>query len=435
MITLISTALRNFFRNIKRYRVLLMALILIAAVLTIVLAVVLGMRIALYDKASRYFAGNIVVMGYNGSGTSIIEKPEELVDSIRQLETRGLSVRCYSRRSIYYISNNIELFFSGYYIKQRRLVGVEWELERPILDEFYFTEGAVPLEGDEEAVLISTATADQLQIALGDKLLISIRSDLGRINTAELIVRGIFSESSFFGYQTYLHRKTLNRLREAPVERINEIGVYLDNPIRNENRASLLLTEELEAVLPVFSVMQTRQQYAEQASKPRDEREYGVVSVSAQLEEIEDLIGAITLIAGVVILMFLGIVVVGVSNTFTMIVWERTREIGTLRALGMQRPRAVLSFLIEAVFLGLSGVLSGILLGVGLLEIVRHSVSFSPNVVSSLFFTRGRLQWILPAWGVFMIVLLVAGASILGSLQASLRAGRLRPAEALSRGK
>ena len=90
MMVLISTALRNFFRNIKRYRVLLIALILITAVLTIVLAVVLGMRTALYDKASRYFAGNIVVMGYNGSGTSIIEKPEEIVDSIRKLEPHGL---------------------------------------------------------------------------------------------------------------------------------------------------------------------------------------------------------------------------------------------------------------------------------------------------------------------------------------------------------
>ena len=205
--------------------------------------------------------------------------------------------------------------------------------------------------------------------------------------------------------------------------------------IRNEDRATLLLTRELGLVLPVFSVMETREQYTEQASKNRDEREYGVVSVSAQLKEIEYLIGATTIIAGVVILMFLGIVVVGVSNTFTMIVWERTREIGTLRALGMQRPRAVLSFLIESAFLGFGGVFLGMMLGVGVLEIVRYTVRFPPTMVSTLFLTQGRLQWLLPVWGVFLITVLVAGASILGSLQASLRAGRLSPAEALSRGK
>ncbi|MCD6397963.1 MAG: ABC transporter permease [Spirochaetaceae bacterium] len=435
MIVIIFTSMRNFVRNLKHYRVLIMALILIVAVLTIVLAVVLGMRTALYNKASRYFAGNIVVMGYNGSGTSIIEQPAVIEEAAQKLESYGVSVRCFSRRSIYYDLNNIELFFSGYYIKQRRMVGVEWDLERPVLRDFYFTEGSIPAKDDEKAVLISTASADQLRISVGDKLLVSIRSDLGHINTTELIVRGIFSESSFFGYQTYLHRKTLNRLREAPVDRVNEMGVYLDNPIRDEKRASLLLAGELERVLPVFNIMQTRQQYESQASKQRDRREYGIVSVSAQLQEIEDLLGAITIIAGVVILMFLGIVVVGVSNTFTMIVWERTREIGTLRALGMQRSRAVISFLIESVFLGLSGVLLGMSLGIGLLEFVQYKVSFPPNMVSSLFLTQGRLSWFLPVWGILLIMVLMVGASILGSIQASLRAGHLSPAEALRRGK
>ncbi len=435
MIYLIFTAMRNFFRNKKRYRVLLMALVVITAVLTIVLGVVLGMRTALYEKASRYFAGNIVVMGYSGKSFSLIENPEEVVQSILHLETRGIPVLGFSRRSTYYDFNNIELFFSGYYIKQRRMVGVEWDLERPFLNGFNFIEGSVPLAGDENSVLISSTTADQLQIAVGDELIVSIRSDRGRTNTAGLIVRGVFSESSFFGYQTYVHRYTLNRLREAPLDRVNEIGVYLRNPLSIEAEAAMQLTLELEKVLPVFSVMETRKEYAEQARKKRDNLEYGVVSVSAQLEEIRDLIQAITIITGVVIIIFLGIVMVGVGNTFTMIVWERTREIGTLRALGMQRIRIIFSFLIESVFLGFTGVILGMLLGIGVLEIIRNFASFPPNMVSTLFLTQGRLYWLLPPRGILLIIALVAGASILGSLQASLRAGRLSPVEALRRGK
>ena len=435
MIYLIFTAMRNFFRNKKRYRVLLMALVVITAVLTIVLGVVLGMRTALYEKASRYFAGNIVVMGYRGNGSSLIENPEEVVQSILQLESRGIPVLGFSRRSTYYDLNNIELFFSGYYIKQRRMVGVEWDLERPVLNGFNFIEGSVPVSGDEDAVLISSATAEALQISVGDELLVSIRSDRGRINTVGLVVSGVFSESSFFGYQTYVHRHTLNRLREAPPDRINEIGVYLRNPISIEAEAAILLTRELKKVLPVFSVMETRKVYEEQAGKKRDNLEYGVVSVSAQLEEIRDLIQAITIITGVVIIMFLGIVMVGVGNTFTMIVWERTREIGTLRALGMQRIRIILSFLIESVFLGFAGVILGMFLGIGILELIRTFVSFPPNMVTTLFLTQGRLYWFLPLRGILLIVVLVGGASILGSLQASLRAGRLSPVEALRRGK
>ena len=430
---LLYTAWRNFLRNLKRYRVLLLALILITAVLTMVLAVILGMREGLYEKASRYFAGNLVVMGYRGTGDSLIEQPEQVMEAVQALQSSEFDLRTVARRSTYYDLQNIELFFSGYYLKQRRMVGVEWELERPVLANFNFIAGGVPQDGDESAVLISSATAEQLRIGVGDQLVVSIRSDRGRTNTAELIVRGIFAESSFFGYQTYVQRRTLNRLREAPEERVNEIGVYLENPIESEDRAAAALAAELQQRLPAFGVMQTREAYESAARAKREQREYGVVTVGAQLAEIEDLLGAITLIAGVVILMFLGIVVVGVGNTFTMIVWERTREIGTLRALGMQRPRAVVSFLIEAAFLGLAGAAIGLLAGTGLLQLVRQVYEFPPNMVTTLFLTKGRLVWILPLRGILAITALMLAASLLGSLRAAVRAGKLRPVEALQR--
>ena len=432
MIVLLYTAWRNFLRNLKRYRVVLVALVLISAVLTAVLAVALGVRQSVYQKASRYFAGNVVVVGYSGDGRSRIESTAQVEAAVAAIETHGLSIRTFSRRSTYYELSHIELFFSGYYLKQRRLVGVEWQLERPVLADFYFTEGGVPAAGDESAILISTATAEQLHIGVGDQVTVSIRSDRGRTNTADLIVRGIFAESSFFGYQSYLHRETLNHLREAPEEMVNEVGVYLNNPIRNEQLAARVLKAELAERVPTFGVMKTRDQYSTQSRKKRDRLQYGVVTVGAQLEEIEDLLGALTIVAGVIMLMFLGIVVIGVGNTFTMVVWERTREIGTLRAMGMQRPRVVVSFLIEAAILGVAGVVLGLAIGTGLLEVLKQSYEFAPNMVTTLFLTRGRLPWLLPLWGVAAVALLVVGACIAGSLRAALRVGKLSPVEALA---
>jgi ABC-type lipoprotein release transport system permease subunit len=432
---LIFAAWRNFTRNLKRYRVLLIALVLITAVLLVLLGVVLGLRDGLYQKASRYFSGNIVVLGYIGDGDSVIEEPEKVVEAVHALEERGFSLSTYSRRSSYYDRKNIELFFSGYYINQRRMVGVEWELEEPVLKGFDFFSGGVPAAKDESAILISTATAEKLNIDVGDELLVSIESNRGRTNTAELIVAGIFSESSFFGYQIYVHRKALNRLREVPEDLINEIGVYLDDPLRTEIPAARALVEELEKSLPTFGVIKTRNEYSEQSRKDHGKRSYGVVSVGAQLAEIDDLLNAMTMIAGLVILMFLCIVVVGVGNTFSMIVWERTREIGTLRALGMQRERAILTFLAEAAFLGLGSVVLGILLGTAVLELVHQALRFPANLVSTLFLTQGRLDWLMPPWAVASISLLVIGACVLGSLRAALKAGQLSPVEALSHQK
>jgi ABC-type lipoprotein release transport system permease subunit len=433
MISLLINAWRNFSRNMKRYRVLLSALILVTTVLVLVLGVVLGMRRNLYEKASRYFAGNIVVLGYGGDGRSVIEQPEKVLESLPVLASHNIPVLTHSLRSSYYDWTNLELFYAGYYARQRRLVGVEWALEAPVLERFDLVEGSVPEEGDQEAILISTATARQLTIGAGDSLLVSIRSDKGRNNTVELYVRGIFAESSFFGYTSYIHRQTLNRLREAPEERINEIGVYLENPERDEQLAASLLAAELEKRLPGFGVIKTREAYSTESYVKRDVRHYGVVTVGAQLEEIEELIAAVTVIAAFVVLMFLVMVVVGVGNTFSAIVWERSREIGTLRALGVQKPRVVLSFLAEAVMLGLAGVAGGLVLGVAILEGLRNWASFSPNVVTSLFLTRGRLPWLLPAGSLLLIAGVVVVSSLLGALRAALKAGRLSPVEALSR--
>ena len=53
--------------------------------------------------------------------------------------------------------------------------------------------------------------------------------------------------------------------------------------------------------------------------------------------------------ASCVLLVVIG---VGIMNTLWIAIRERTREIGTLRAIGMQRRRVLLMFLIEALMLG-----------------------------------------------------------------------------------
>ena len=435
MMHLLLHAGRMFLRNLHRYRIVLGALIMVVAVLVFVLASVLGMRETLRGKASRYFAGDVVVLGYDGAGRSRIDAPEKVTEAVHAArETGGVDVRTVSRRSSFYRTGEISLFFQGYYTQQRRLVGVEWARERPVLSNFDFAAGGMPETGDENAALISSATAEQIDIAVGDPLLIAIPSLRGRSNTVELTVRGIFRESSFFGYTTYLHRKTLNRLKEVPEERVNEIGVYLETPDRTEERAGRILAAELEKRLPSFGVLTTREGYRDAANVNREEREYGVVTLSAQLAEITELLVAVSIIASVIVVLFLGIVVIGVSNTYSMIVYERTREIGTLRALGMQRPRLVSLFLLEALFLGAAGVIFGVALGFAALEVVQHGVDFPENAWSTLFFIGGELTYRITPQALGGVASLAVAASLIGAARASIRAGLTRPVDALRHG-
>ncbi|MGB2911756.1 MAG: ABC transporter permease [Anaerolineales bacterium] len=119
---------------------------------------------------------------------------------------------------------------------------------------------------------------------------------------------------------------------------------------------------------------------------------------------------------------FLAILIggVGVLNTMLMAVFERTREIGVLRALGWRR-RAILSLILkEALLIGLLGGIAGI--GTALLMILL--LQQVPMVGSYL-----TPIW---DWDVFVRAILIAlMLGLLGGLYPAYRATRLQPVEAL----
>jgi len=78
------------------------------------------------------------------------------------------------------------------------------------------------------------------------------------------------------------------------------------------------------------------------------------------------------------------IVVMSVVNTMGMAVLERTREIGTLRALGLKRRGVSLLFAIEGAMLGLLGTIFGIVLNVAVWAVIRAvEPTYIPPGVSS----------------------------------------------------
>ncbi len=111
---------------------------------------------------------------------------------------------------------------------------------------------------------------------------------------------------------------------------------------------------------------------------------------------------------------------IGVMNTMVMSVFERTREIGVLRAVGWRRRRIILMVLQESLLLSVVGGLAGIALGIGLIELVARLPGVGgllAGVISPTLFIQA------------MSVALVLGT--LGGLYPAWRASRLSPLEAL----
>jgi putative ABC transport system permease protein len=78
------------------------------------------------------------------------------------------------------------------------------------------------------------------------------------------------------------------------------------------------------------------------------------------------------------------IVVMSVANTMGMVVLERTREIGTLRSLGMKRRSVLALFSVEGALLALTGCLAGIIVCVLLAAAVNvANITYVPPNSSS----------------------------------------------------
>jgi ABC-type lipoprotein release transport system permease subunit len=161
---------------------------------------------------------------------------------------------------------------------------------------------------------------------------------------------------------------------------------------------------------------------------------YEIDSWETNFPELQQAIGTkggVMDIFSVVILLIAGI---GILNLLLMAVYERTREIGLLGALGM-RPRQILQlFVLEGALIGLVGVAAGILLGLlinGLLMQIGLDYSAFSNVTSYMALVGGRIY---PDWGVDKLLwraLTVAIISALAALIPAREAARREPAEAL----
>jgi putative ABC transport system permease protein len=112
--------------------------------------------------------------------------------------------------------------------------------------------------------------------------------------------------------------------------------------------------------------------------------------------------------------------ILGIANTMVMSVFERTKEIGTLRALGWKRQQILALIEVESATLGLGGGVLGLFLGWFALRVLASL----PQTAS---FVSANLEW--PLLAQAMVIAVLSGV-IAGAVPAW-RAGKLSPVDAL----
>jgi putative ABC transport system permease protein len=124
---------------------------------------------------------------------------------------------------------------------------------------------------------------------------------------------------------------------------------------------------------------------------------------------------------------------VGIVNAMLMSVHERTREIGTIRAMGMRRDGVVRLFLLEGLALGMVAAVLGVL-GGGALVLYWKAVGIRMNTITLAWLAGGDFLYPrLELASVLRAALAIIALSTLAAIYPAYAASRLEPREALHR--
>jgi putative ABC transport system permease protein len=413
---LVLLALRNLLRHKRRTVLTASALVFGIGIMVLGRAWTRATETAVVQPARLASLGHVQVFAENAAaeeGTEVsfispqnnyrlLPQPRKVIDTVLREEPRlaaGIARLMVGA-----------LLSSGDVSMEGLLIGIDPAARAAAYPALGLREGRF-FEAGEKGILLNRSVARKLGVGVGGTVIALGTTADGRISGVKLNVTGIWMVRGLDAYEWGSCYADL-----AAVQELLDAG----------DAAGVLIFRQRDDGLPSAPVA---------ASVTAILRRHGVRARAWTWEEMGGpFLGGLMVnrVVGGILHAVLGtIAALGILNTALMSVFERTREIGTIRAVGSRRSRVVALFVLEGLFLGTAGAGLGGLLGAGLVRF--FSVYGIPAFSEAQRYHYGgdRLYPAL-AWGdaVSVGVVMVA-VSVLASLGPALVAARLRPAEAL----
>lgn len=257
---------------------------------------------------------------------------------------------------------------------------------------------------DREGILIGYPLAESLALNVGDQLTLLVNTSDGDVDEQQFTVRGIFTTG------TTAYDKGIVFLPLAKAQSFSGA----------ENRASM-----------IFILLKDREMADEVAAAIQGSG-YQVKTWS-ELNEllvlINDFSNAYIFILNLIVL---GVTATVIVNTLLMSVFERTREIGILTAIGMKGRQIITLFLVEASLLALGGIAFGSLLGWALSAYFGSvGVYFGDLGISQGMLLEDRIYPYLTLPAALNLMITAFIITVLASIYPARLASHMEPVEAL----
>jgi ABC-type lipoprotein release transport system permease subunit len=312
--------------------------------------------------------------------------------------------------------------------------GVEIDKEPGVRRVLQPIQGSLDELAKPNTILLFQGQAERLKVAVGDVITLSAPTDRGVNNTADVrvavIVKNVGLLSSF---SAFIQADTLRRLYGLSPETTGAIHLFLKD--RADAPAVAARLREVFAAQG-FRVMEPDPQpyymklFQTVPSEDWTGQKLDITTWGDELGQFKQFIVGINVFTGLLVFLLLVVVIIGILNTLAIAIRERTREIGTLRAIGMQRRKVLWLFVLETALLGLSGCLLGALLAT-LIAGGLNAARIPVPEAAQLFLSQEHLGFLVrPATVAFDVALLTA-VTVLASIWPAVRAARLKPVTAM----
>ncbi|MBL8966193.1 MAG: ABC transporter permease [Spirochaetaceae bacterium] len=422
---------KSVFRRMGRYGFLVAMIAFGIAMVTMVQSVTVGMRENVVAGSARYLGGAYVVIARRDHGYAV-NRVEAVAAVKKAVAEAGLKPSLVVEREVA-AENGQTLYFNGEAFELRRITGVDTKNEAPVFARLGFDEGSPAGLSGTKGILVSRQVARRLGLRVGDGLTLRLSNHKGFLTSAELVVRGIFSDASIFGYyNAYVDIALLRELLGGDADQAVAMGFYFKDRADSRERAAELNAAISAAGLPVFPKLENRGDLDALWNESWQGVRYGILPVEHSVDaRVMDIIEAVELASYLFLAMILAIVLVGMRNTTHIMTRRRFKEIGTIRALGMSEAGARRLVLGEALIVASIGFALGVAAAFCTLLIVS-AIPFDWSAGFDIFLNKGRLTFSLSAFFLAINYGALALMTVLGALPAASQAARIPPAAAMS---
>ncbi len=406
MILYLRMAWRNIWRHRRRTVIVVAAMAFCMALLTLYDGVVAGFEEAIYGNAIKLLGGNIQVRG-EGYGEKSSDNPMVPVDdyqSVVEVANRQENViNALPRINTGGLTTNREGAFPV------NIIGFDPILEAKtnVVAE-NIVEGRFLTPEDEDVILIGRGLAVPMGIGIGDRITLSGNMANEQTRQRTMTVVGIYD----IGFPSVEKRTMYMSLNEAQ-------NLY---NLRGQVTDVVILVENVGQEAPVVQALT--------ASFPRHEIETWETSIP----ELSSTLGMKNTVMTTFGFIIVGIASIGILNILLMAVFERTREIGLLGAMGVKPRQITILFLLEGMMIGLVGAAAGAVLGFAsnsALGVVGIDYSMFAEMTDYMALLGGIIYPVLPPEWLVIRALTVLLVSVVASIYPAREAARREPAEAL----